>query len=491
MDANTIILNDMPYDFNITLTNSGGTVVLPKILFNEMAIDESFLRWGFRGYLVYDNSFEQLERYKENGKVKNSEFFYFRMDGTDQIIIELTPILNGNTNRSKKTKKEFPIEIMTLKFVGSIYDTEDLSKATIESKQKKLYFWDSYYNKAINTNVRVSCGEYMSSENFKSTSQTQKEVSALNNSERRVVATDLLRYICEDKLGAKTSDSWDDGANTNFYVSPPYRTVYDDIMHISETCYDDIGYPSHFYYDRFDEVFNVKSYKHIFDNYKTDMKEKFHFADPTKPNKGVVPSRSDSENTFTLPSFSNILTYKYTKMSGSDNMQEINTRIVSGYDTTNKKFKTNMTWGGVESAKDLYTQMLSTFPNGNKMPLFVINEDKINNMNVIEQQALEPMGVVQHTIESALMLNDAVHFECLGLPNRTPGTFIEIASDTDTQGIWEDRFLGTWFILNVTHKITANGYTNNVLAVKPNMSDSFKYPDGTEIEKQTIETIRV
>lgn len=491
MEADILIINDMPYEFDITLKNSGGSVVLPKILFDELMIDESFLKWGFRGYLVYDNSFEQLERYKKKRNVKNSEFFYFRMDGTDEIIIELTPIFKDNSSRSTKAKQDFPIEIMSLNLTGIIYDTEDLSKDTIQNKQKKLYFWDYYYNKARYTNVRVSCGEYMGTENYKNFAEEPKDVTILNNSDRSVIASDLVKYICTDKLGADVSDEWGSCTNKTFYVSPPYRSLNDDINYLVDSCYDDIGYPPHFYFDRFNNEFNIKSYKTIFDNYQDELKENMKFADPTKPNKGVVPARSSTENTFSLPSFSNILTYKYNKMSGSDNMQELNTRILSGYNNIEKTFLTSMEWSGIESAKTLYGNLLSKFPTGNQNPLFVINEDRMANTNAIEEQALEPKGVVQKTVEAALLLNDMIHIEVLGLPNRTPGTFIEISSDTDTQGIWEDRFLGTWFVINVTHKITANGYVNNILAVKPNMSDAFKYPDGTEVEKQEIETKRV
>ena len=149
MNEKTLLLNDVPYEFNVILANGDRRMVLPKSLFRELRLDESFMNWGFSGYLTYDNSFEQIERFKVSKKKKNSEFFYFRMDGTDEIIIQLIPILEADTAKSKKAKADFPTEIIALNIRGSIYDTEDITKKNIDAKAKKIYFRDYYFNKAL------------------------------------------------------------------------------------------------------------------------------------------------------------------------------------------------------------------------------------------------------------------------------------------------------------------------------------------------------
>lgn len=492
MQKDTLILNDITYEFTIILRNDDRSVVLPKNIFQELYISENFMDWNTTGYLIYENSFEQLERYKANSKVKNSEFFYYRMDGTDEIIIELVPVLLANTARAKKTLETFPIDRMTLKFRGGIYDSEDLSKSNIESKLKKLYFRDLYYHKADNMNVRVSCGEYLSNQNFSSTNESTQDVSTLNNEDRSVINGDLIKYILEDKLGAPVStDNWDSGVRKTFYVSPPSSAVIDDIMYLLGGSYATDGYPLWFNYDRYNEEFTMTSYKTLFDNYPSSIRERFQFSDPTRPNTGVVPSRSDILNTFTLPGFSNILSYKYNKMSANDNIKNLNSKLSNGYDNLDKKFLTNIETGHISNAKTLYSNLLNSFPTGNKNPLFVINNDKLQNMNAENNYVLESTSSVRKTIDASLLLNDAIHFDVQGLASRNAGDFIEIESDTDTEGIWEDRFLGTWLIVDVKHKITPQGYTNQILAIKPNMSESFKFPDGTEVETQSIETIQV
>lgn len=485
-----MIINGIEYEFDIVLSNGDGSITLPKTLFKELNIEESFDDWGFSGYMIYDNSFEQLERYKAKANVKNSEFFYFRMDGTDEISINLTPVNIAETNKSKKVLKDFPVEIMSLTFRGSVYDTEDLSKADISNKLKKLYFWDYYYNKAMVLNQRVSSGDYLTDQNFSAKDQTPKDVALLDNDSRSILNGDLLKYICQSKLGADVDDiTWNSGARTSFYVSAPSSTVANDMDYLINGYSDVDGYPAYFDYCRKCQSFRLESYRDLFTRYDTDIKERFHFTDPTKPTSGVVPARGATDNIFSIPSFSEILTYKYSKMAGSDNMMELNSRSISGYDRLNKRFITASSMGNIQNVKAKYAELLNGFPVGNQNPLFITNESKNRNEGLIEDYALERLSVARETLKSALLLNDSVYFECLGLPNRSDGHFIEIQSDTDTEGIWEDRFLGTWLTMAVTHNIKDNVYKNQILAVKPNMSESFKFPDGTEVAKQNVETL--
>jgi len=488
MEENILTLNDTKYVFNITLSNSSGSIQLPKILFTALEIEESFLNWGFRGYLIYDNNFEQLERYKEKKDVKNSEFFYFRMDGTDQITIDLTPKMEANTDKSKKALEHFPSEKMFLKFDGIVYDTEDLTRGGIDNKLKKIYFWDYNYNLALNSNLRVSTGEYLSNKNSTAKNEEPKDVPNLSNADRSVPNSEIVKYILETKMNAPVSDDWGMCANKSFYVSPPSSTVLNDLDTLLGGCINPGGYPEYFYFDRFEREFKLVGYDAIFKGYKDTLRERMRFTDPTNPNNGIVPFRSDGNNTFEIPSISNILTYKYNKMSGADSISQINSRLLSGYDAEGGRFLTNIEDAHIENVRTLYTKLLDGFTQGNRSPLLVLNERKIENYNVIEKYGLQPTSVVMQTIEASLMLNDSLVMDTLGLPYRTPGSFVEIYSETDTQGIWEDRFLGTWFLVGVTHSITTSTYTNKLVAVKPNMSDAFKYPDGTEQAKQKIET---
>jgi len=180
-DPKILSLNGTDYEFQIKLSNSGGSIILPRPMIVEMKIEESFIDWAFRGYITYDNSEEQFERFKVNAKVKNSEPFYFRRDGTDVVDILLKPIMKQEGSRSNSTKrfeKSKNIEKAHLTLKAVIYDTEDMLDSDINDKLKKLYFHDINYQKALTLDTRVSCGEYLAKDG---------DVKTKNNAERTVL----------------------------------------------------------------------------------------------------------------------------------------------------------------------------------------------------------------------------------------------------------------------------------------------------------------
>ena len=472
MDDDILLLNDIPFNFNILLRNGDGDIVLPKSIFQELYIEESFDKWGVRGYLVFNNANEQLERYQRSKKVKNSEFFTFRMDGTDEIIIELTPQLKATSSKARTTLNEFPVDILAMSIHVSIYDSEDLTSDLIENKYKKLYFWDYNYNKAIGINQRVSCGEYLAKSGI--------DVKELNNTDRNVIYGELLKYICEDKLNANVSEDWVPGAMTGFFISDPSTSLFEDIESLRSEIFEDVGYPLWFTYDRTKQEFALKSIKNIFDTYPDTMREIVHFSDGIQPSPSIAPFRHFLDNTWSVTGFSDVLGYKYSKMSPSDNISQFNSRSNNIYDSKSKEFTTTVEEGYIKNSKELCGGLLSNFQPEMQQPLFVINKERLLNTKMISEKNNYVKSNARDTIESYILLNDAIFFTQLGLPNRTPGTFIELDSDNDSQGAWEDRFLGSWFVTKVTHKITVDTYVNQVLAVKPNIPNGMIIPDGSE-----------
>ena len=482
MDDNIIIFNGVSYTFDIILINGDGRIVLPKSLFTELYIEESFGKWAVKGYLVFDNSFEQLERYEANIKHKNTEFFNFRMDGSDSIIVTMKPDLKADSSRSKEMMNKFPTETLDLTLFLSVYDSEDLTGDLIDRKYKKLYFWDSNYNTAISSNQRVSCGEYKAN--------SGEDVTVLNNTNRKVLTGDLLKYICTDKLGAPVSDDFESGSSLIYYTSNPSNTLNMDMQYLINASFADEGFPMWFGFDRFSQKFKFKSYHTLFENYTEEFRERIMFPETKAPLPSIAPIRYVSDNTWSLPSFSDIQGYKYVKMSAGDNLAEYNSIMVNSYDGGLKTFKTTCENGHILNAKEISKKLLTTFSAEMQQPLFIINEEKIKNTKVVNIYDLKEYLAVKDILEGYVALNDAISFQVIGLPNRTVGTFIELDSNSDKQGAWEDRFLGTWFVLGVTHTITTENYTNNILAVKLNIPNSVNIPDGSEAKKQKVETVK-
>jgi len=207
-----------------------------------------------------------------------------------------------------------------------------------------------------------------------------------------------------------------------------------------------------------------------------DDRENLRFPDPSKTTKGVLPPRYDKALSYFIDGSGEIQSYKYTKMAPMSNMRSLVSRVISGFNDVKGNFMRVANIGAIENTKASYKELFSDFPAETREPLFVINNDKIENRNVIEYHALEPTSPASKTIRSALVYNDALQMRTYGYVTRRPGIFVDVSSETDTQGIWEDIFLGSWLVTHVVHTVTTTDYVNDILAVKPNMSDSFKYP---------------
>lgn len=481
---NNIILNGTEYRFNCILTNESGSMKIDNSIFDELVINESFTNWWIEGHFIYKNQFENFERIKGRVGNKNKEFFYYRMDGSDILTISLMPIIEGDSNKINKAQHDFDTSKLSITIECIIYDSEDITKGLISEKSKKIYFRDIMYNRALNTNERVSSGEYLALQNV----TDRNNISNLN---KHVTNGNLLKYICVDKLGGQVSDQFFEGANKTLYVSPPTSSIADDINVLKQGWFDKDGFPAYFYFDRYTKLFNLKSYKQLFDNYSTQQREVFHFSDPSKMGSKVLPVRSDLENIYTWPSESTIESYKYDKVSSKDNCKFLNSRSVSLYNSKTKEFIIHGKTGAISNIKKTFETLFDNFPQGNKTAIFTINKSKLVNRNLIEKYTVNPDSVIKDGIMLAFLSNDMISFSALGVSNRTAGTFIEIMSESDSEGVWEDRFLGTWFIVSVKHIFGGGIYKNDILAIKTNMSVASKYPDGVEsTSEQQFETVK-
>jgi hypothetical protein len=67
----------------------------------------------------------------------------------------------------------------------------------------------------------------------------------------------------------------------------------------------------------------------------------------------------------------------------------------------------------------------------------------------------------------SVFLNQSVSFQTFGLTLRSPGKFIFIDRiDSGDSNPFDDRFLGQWFLTDVSHMFTQETYITEVIAVK-------------------------
>jgi hypothetical protein len=478
-NTNLIMLNGQEYELSIMLSNPDKAINIPKILFSGLTFTESIIDWKFNGYLDYINNYEQIERFKVNTKKKNTELFYFRMDGTDKLTVKLKPTFN-NSNLSMQAEKALDTPVMKnmeLSFTASIYDSEDLFPSNISTKIKRLYFWDSYYNKSVESNLPMSSGEYLRSIGI--------DPSNLSDSARAVESGDLLKYIFHSKLDAPVSENnWDFGGNKLIYTAPAMYTLNDSITFLIDRHVSKNGFPAFISYNRFSDEYELISYDMLFSRYDSMLKERFAFPDNTTTISPIGPARAKKNNTYDLGPFSVMQSYVHTKMAGMDSMKAINSKSVNWYDPVSKIFKTSIEKNHVSTAKEKFKSLVSVLNSTRSTPMFTLNKMKSENKSIEHRYisgAYKENGDLaagaSNTFRAALFLNDCIEFSVIGAPIRSAGKFIEIYSDVDLQGIWEDRFLGAWLTTEVTHTIDSSTYSNTIIAVKPNATENFDVPE--------------
>jgi hypothetical protein len=292
-------------------------------------------------------------------------------------------------------------------------------------------------------------------------------------------------HLLSNKLSAPVlSDGWNNGVNRICYVAPSTFTLNDSINYLLDNYVDSNGFPAILRYNRFMDGFQLFSYYDIFSGYDWQLKEVFTFPDSTNLVAPIGPARAKRQNVFNFGSFSVMNGYKHTKMAGMDSMKAINSKSVNWYNPVSKTFHTEMTKNSASVAKSQFSKLVSGLNSSRSTPMFTLNKTKTTNKAIdtryisgtYQSNGGEVAGVC-NTLKGALFLNDCISFTALGLPIRTAGTFIEVSSNKDLQGIWEDRFLGAWFVTDVEHDIGVSTYVNNITAIKPNATENFDVPE--------------
>jgi hypothetical protein len=71
-------------------------------------------------------------------------------------------------------------------------------------------------------------------------------------------------------------------------------------------------------------------------------------------------------------------------------------------------------------------------------------------------------------LKKALFLNNTINFTAPGLTMRQAGRFISIDRDSSQpSNKFDDKFLGTYFVVEVNHVFRGNVYETEMTCVKP------------------------
>lgn len=461
----------------------------------ELAIEDDILDWPTKGYLIYQNKQEGIERNI------NDQAWYYRMDARDELTIKVKPLFIEDSDIT------FPPEIWEMGFEFVIYDVEDLPASNIETKAKKIYFWDKRYQMMMDKNIQWSTATTSFNTNLKG-----KKPAQATDDERSMFTGDAIRALLIDAgFGEWIADFiyWDKGKAKILYTSPSEYSIIDDLKYLLKIHLSSDGDICLFNKDRASQKWQLRPMNKIFDkagkaaNEPGDLQlEHFFFEDQIYGTKNTTPFKApysreiSGEKDIKLTGYNTIHTYQFVDMSGLDNEKVLNSKPVYWYDNSKKQFgvdfKDNEVLNVREKFKSKYVDKLL---GENPTPLFTINYTKTSQYNIDPQfvfssatsttskdmRSLFGMGKI---LFGGLFLNECISFRVLGSTHRIAGMFagIDRLSNKALNGEekFDNKICGQWFITNVKHIWKLNKYVNDVILIKIHSYDEMNINEDVE-----------
>jgi len=469
--------------FDIIVTFDNHTLppyTLPTAAILQLVIEDNLLEWPYKGYLVYKNIYEGLERSKD--VATNKSLYYYRMDARDELTIEIKPITPGI---------DLPPEIWNMKYTMIIYDVEDPKASNITEKVKKVYFWDKRYQQLMDKKLQWST----------STAQGLKSPALATDEERSMKTGLALKQLLTDAGMKEFIDTnpknWDEGLSKLLFTSPANYSVCDCIESICSKHVSQKGDPCIFNINRSTNKWQLKSLSNLFvDAGKVEpgplQIEHLFFEDfaaetnsgNTTPYKAPVDERNSPtsdmyKKDIKVAEWNKITTYDFVDMSGIDNTKALISKPIIFYSSKDKQFGLDFTDQEIkkvrEDFKSLYTKYL--YPDGKPEPIFTLNKSKTEQYNIQpkfaytdssnfpDKNSRKKIGMTE-ILFSGMFLNECINMRLLGSTHRIAGTFVGIDRMFGDDNELDKKLCGQWLVVSVRHVFNHTKYVNDVTAVK-------------------------
>lgn len=303
---------------------------------------------------------------------------------------------------------------------------------------------------------------------------------------------------------------WDDGPeeNTIFYTSPATYNIIDDLdyllkyyvsgLEIKDNKSTGLGMPGLLRLSRFtkqwqlfgiDQLYNKtssnqtssKTTSQLIANSTTtagaDVIEsiKIQMQDTSMFGSRKTPTFAGTGENFT----STILSYRFVGMENIDDFSFNNMPVIN-YNTDISAWNIFFEDNTPDNAKALLNTTFLPKTHSNKDnkagSLISLNKDKLNGLNTVPIHSVAQVPSVKVSARNSMIykgifLNQALEFTSLGATARTPGKFIAIDRSNNISvdnNDFENKFLGMWLLIKVSHVFTGDKYLNNTIGVKFN-----------------------
>ena len=499
--------DDRRFKFGVYLVNQDNRAVkIRKGSIEELVIVDDITEWFHHGHITFLNPDDVFERAQEQllndgenlNETKTFLPYRFRGDGRDMLYVHMEPYIAQSEG---EPQRELDSPVHTIKFLFSVYATEDISDPRGKRyKKQKMYFHDYRLQQ-----LREKSTYYSTAKNLFTIGDrdvVQQPVTQLNDEQRSKQTGEILQDLLASALvdtdtKGLFSSRWEFGDQSILYTSPSEFKAIDDLNYILDRHMSGSTYgnqPCILKLQRTTERWELLPITRYFElatnNRGPGAYQDEYFllsfdseADPANP---VPPERKTFGSgkrsgmiNLHYPDISIIDDYTFSEINGVDCQEILNSVIVHRYDEKNKEFSTDMSTGNTKSYRNdfqgLFIKNTYGGENGSGYTSWLSDTTKESNLNIEVVSSWSEDKTKSLTVGrnkkllSALLLGNSINFTSRGNTSRRTGVFIAIDRDNNyIDSEYEEKVLGQYFVTRVIHKISSTGeYTNNIIGVKP------------------------
>jgi len=205
----------------------------------------------------------------------------------------------------------------------------------------------------------------------------------------------------------------------------------------------------------------------------------------TKSYRAPIGNTSSDTVDFKSLKYNQITNYRFVDISALTNATEFCTTPVYSFDFKNRsfnvEFKNNTVLAAREFMSKKYINQLykKDISDVEKLFLITLDQDKKNkniNSNFScygDNPLIRQSNGIQKLLYLGVFQNACINFRSLGLTSRKPGRFIAIdKTDGVDSGVFEDKFYGQWFVIDVKHIFETELFYNDITAIKIHRFDT-------------------
>ena len=504
--------NQFYYIRAVLINPDGETLNLQKgALYNILLKDDLFDPFLKAEIVLYNDNYA-IERTVPTDLNPQSGFT-FRGDGRDVLYLEIIPLKNVKEDYILEESKEYN-QVFSFRNLFSIVEDTDLTIEGVLYKKLKLFDLDE--RKLSEKNVYLNSVETLNY-NLKNNTLSGVPLFNLDNDERSnntgIMIRDLLKFTLiqndddifyVDPSSKSTKDikyiDFENGLTKINYNSNTYKKGIDDLnylynVHVSNIDSKDFSILKKDYFTGKYTLINGKSFFDRAYNKQTGEAgpytiEKINISSAGNPKISKDTKRS-GKNSPEFNEKSQALNIRFFNTSFDILSKKINTKIVHEYDFENKKFNISQKDSNVNNAKDKFNSYYVQNMKGEKNPYPSLINTNTKRLNFNYENVYNLYGnnenfrlVVRLNIllKSSIITNLGAEITLKGQLFRRTGKFVTVVRDSkDPKNKFDDRFLGTYFIINIDHTfIKDNTYINRIYGVKTYYFDNLNFNEGLD-----------